>query len=257
MKNFKAIIIAGFFAALAGVGFGVSAVHAATGDCTINVADIQAIKDIQNDRTLSYNDEIQKELAARKQLVSKTINCAKADAQALRDILNKSAVPDNMTQTQSQLSDRLGDAMNFYDLELGKLNDAGIAGSESVAKDVLTWRQGTYAPLAGTVSNLILWSQNQVLFRTAQSRMNQTQRAVSFIESAAGNDDLQKAFAGATAAFQSAEQANTTAQNLITQLASPDQSGAAIKQSLQALSDTYQKLFDVSTLITTLLPQSQ
>jgi hypothetical protein len=225
-------------------------------NCGLTNADVAKIAVIQNNATLSWSQEVTQELTVRKQLITKTVVCAQADVKALQKALAAApANSDAAASIQSQLQSKLNDAANFYTIELGKLNGAGIAGSESIAREIFAWRAGTYAPLSGQVNNFIVWSGNQNLFSTAQTRMNQTQQAVSFFENASANSNLQNAFNAAYSSFQNAKDDNIAAQTALAQSLPPDQSLALIKQSLDALSDTYQKFFAVSDIIKTLLPQ--
>jgi hypothetical protein len=225
-------------------------------DCGLTDADVAKIAAIQNDPTLNWSQEVTQELAMRKQLIGKTIACAQANVTALQTALAKTpASGDAANSIQAQLQSRLNDAANFYTIELGKLNGAGISGSQSIASEILAWRVGTYAPLSGQVNNFILWAGNQNLFSTAQTRMNQTQQAVSFFENASANSDLQSAFTVAYASFQTAKDDNASAQAALAQSLPPAQSLALVKKSLDDLSDTYQKFYAVSDIIKTLLPQ--
>jgi hypothetical protein len=287
MKFFKIIAFAGMFVGFSGAAFSSAAgvAHADTkiaatttpivviatasaatssvaapvvpsSDCGPTDADVAQIAAIQNDPTLNATQEITQELAMRKQLIAKTVSCAQGDVRALQKALAGTSVSgDAANSIQTQLQSRLSDAANFYTLELSKLNGAGISGSESIARDILAWRTGTYTPLSGQVNNFILWAGNQNLFSTAQTRMNQTQQAVSFFENASTNSDLQNAFNAAYSSFQTAKGDNATAQAALAQALPPDQALMLIKQSLDALSDTYQKFFAVSDIVKTLLPQ--
>jgi hypothetical protein len=224
-------------------------------DCTPTAADLKQISIIQNDQTLSYTEEIKAELAARKQLLGTTITCALGEAQTLQTSLAAVSATGDIANLQSQLNGRLDDTVNFYNIELTKLSGVGISGSEAIAKEVLAYRSGSYEPLAGDVNNFILWSGNQDLFATAQSRMDQTSRAVSFLESASPDGDLQNAFDAAQASFNDATSENQSAENALIQSLPATQSLSLIQQSLASLSDTYQQFFTVSNLIKTLLPQ--
>jgi hypothetical protein len=224
----------------------------AAGDCIISADDLSAIQAIQSNPNLSYLDEINQELAARKQLLSKTITCAKNEAQSLKSEVNDASVAAADKNLQNQLSGKIDDAINYYNIELGKLDGSGIRGSEQIAEEVLSWRATTYAGLASNVDNFILWSQNQNLFQTASARMAQITPMISFL-SQAGNNDLASAFAAARTSFSTAENENASARNALAESLSPDQTLAVIKQSLQSLSDTYQNLFNVSDVIHKLL----
>ena len=227
----------------------------AAGDCAISTNDLSAIQAIQSDPNLSYLDEIKQELAARKRLLSKTITCAENDAKSLKSEVNGLSVAVSDKNLQSQLSGKIDDAINYYNIELGKLNDSGILGSELVAQDVLSWRANTYMQLSSNVDNFVLWSQNQDLFQTASARMAQITPMVSFL-SQANNSDLASAFAAAQASFNTAESENSSARNALLQFLSPDQTLGMIKQSLQSLSDTYNDFFNVSNVIQKLLPST-
>jgi hypothetical protein len=236
-------------------GFRVPTARAAD-DCGITAADIAQITAIQNNPSLTASEELSQELALRRQLVGGTITCAQQEVQGLNAELQSASTTDATgASIQSQLTGSLGGATDFYNIELQKLNGAGIAGTEAVAQEVLAWRSGTYVPLSENVDNFILWSQNQNLFDTASVRMDETQRAVSFLESATPDADLQSAFDAAQSSFNDAQSENIAARTAVAEQLSPDQSLALIKQSLNSLSNTYQDFFTISTLIKGILPQ--
>lgn len=221
--------------------------------CAPSTAAFNEIQAIQNDPTLSYLDEIKSELAARRSLLSQTIVCAKSETESLKANLNDAVIDPSFQVTRSQLSDKLDSSAAYYDIELAKVNTAGIGGTKAIAKEILAWRAGTYAPLAANVSNFILWSENQTLFSVADDRLAQIGNlaaSVPFSE----NSQLQSDFQAATVSLQTAESKNSEAKLALAQSVSSDQSLALIQQSLDALSSTYQHFFDISTLVATLLP---
>ncbi len=240
-----AIFISGFLR--------VPTAHAA--ECGITADDIAEITAVQNDSTLTALEEVTQELALRKRLVGETITCAEQETQTFRANLASTTVERDAQPLQSQLLSDLDGALSFYHLELAKLNGVGIAGSEAIAQEVLAQRASTFFPLSENVNNFILWAQNQNLFETAQTRMTQTQRAVSFLESASPNANLETAFDSTQSSFNDAESENAAAKSALAQGLSPDQSLPLIKQSLDLLSSTYQGFFTVSTVIGTILPQ--
>ncbi len=258
MRSFKIAIGAAFFAALSSV-FLMPHVSVARADdaCALTPADFDKITAVQNDPTLSASEEITQELAVRKQLIIQTIACAQTEVASLQSTLANATTTNGAGDIQSQLLSDLNDASNFYTIEESKLDGVGISGSKAIVREIIAWRAGTYAPLEGNVNNYLLWTQNQPLFDTAQSRMDQTQRAVAFIESASASSDLQNAFNAAYTSFQTAKEENNEAENALAQSLSPDQSLALIKKSLDSLSDTYQGFFKISDAINSLLPQAQ
>jgi hypothetical protein len=229
------------------------AAHAA--ECGITAGDVAQITAIENDPSLTSSDEAKQELLARKNLVGETIVCAQQEVQVFQKNLAAATVPSDVQSLQSQLLGDLNEAAGFYDSQMAQLNVVGIAGTKAIAQQVLSWRQSTFIPLSENVNNFILWAQNQDLFATAQTRMNQTQSAVAFLEAASPDPALQTAFNNAQASFNNAESQNAAAQAALVQNLSPDQSLALIKQSLASLSATYQNLFTVSNLINNIIPQ--
>jgi hypothetical protein len=220
----------------------------ARASCVIMPADLDAV-------TAAEAQGLLAELAARKALLAKTITCAKADVQTLEDDLTSvSSTSDDAKTLQSQLLGRLGDAMNYYDIELVKVNGAGVAGTQAVAKEVLAWRASHYDPLAGQVANFILWSKNQDLWSAAESRLQGIGNLISLLTQAAPNNDLQSDFANAQVLVQTASDENQAARDSLLRSLPPDQSLSIIQRSLQSLSGAYQKFFDISTIAQTLLP---
>lgn len=260
MKYLKTIIFSGTFALLAIVapsflGVSASVAHAATDDCSITAAQITQITAIQNDPTLSYSQELQQELTLRKKLVTETITCAQQEVKTYQATLQAIPVDSASQDLQAQFLGKLNDANNFYTIQLTQLSGSGIAGTQNIAKNVLTWRQDTFALLEEQINNVILWTQNQALFDTAQTRMDQTSRAVSFLEAASQNTALQNAFDSTSVAFNTALSQNVQAKSALVQGLPADQSLMLIKQSLDSLSKTYQGFSNVGTLIKAILPQ--
>jgi hypothetical protein len=255
-----AVFISGFFGAPVAhadtAPVPVAAAAVATADeCGVTQTDVAQIATIQNDPTLDYTDEIKEELTLRKLLVGETIDCAQQEVQVLQTSLASTSAPSSAQSLQAQLAGDLNEATGFYNNELAQLNLVGIAGTKEIAQEVLTWRAGTFLPLSENVNNFILWAQNQDLFSTAQIRMTQTQRAVSFIEGATPNPALQSALAAAQSSFNDAQTENAAAETALTEDLSPDQTLGLIKKSLSSLSDTYDGFSNVSTIVSGILPQ--
>jgi hypothetical protein len=256
MRPLKIVIFGAVFGALSLVAFTfpVGAAHADDA-CALTPADFAKIAAVQSDPSFTPNEEVMQELTVRKQLLAQTITCAQTEVSSLQATLAEATATASTANIQSQLLSDLNGASDFYAMEAVKLNGIGISGSKEIASEILTWRAGTYVPLEGKINNYLLWTQDQSLFDTAQTRMDQTQSAVSFLESASANPDLQNAFNAAYASFQTAKTQNAAAENALAQSLSPSQSLAFIKQSLDSLSSTYQQFFAVSDAIKAVLPQ--
>jgi hypothetical protein len=252
----RVLVFISVFAA-AFLGYALRPVYAATapgntgagGDCAITQGDIAAIADIQHDASLSNADKVSRELDARKALLAKAIACAEGEVSKLRGTVSGVSPSDAATANiQSQLASKLDDASNYYGLERVKLADAGIVGTEQVAKEMLVWRASVLTPLADQINYFTLWSGSQPLFAAATARMAQVSRIVSFLV-ATNDNNLAAALGKAQASFQVAQDENSAAKNAITQSLSGDQVSALMGQSLQSLADTYQDFFSISTII--------
>ncbi len=237
-------LIAGVFSPIAG-----AETSNAGSSCTILPADIDAV-------TAAQSEGITAELAARKALLTKTIRCAEADAQSLADQINALPAVPNADAIKNQLLGKLNDAENFYEIELGKVADAGISGTQAIARELLAWRASNYAPLVAQIANFTLWASNQALLKTANDRLSQMRNIVAFLEEAGTQADLENLLGSASGLVQSADEKNDAARIALVQLLPPDQSLDLIKQSLSSLADAYAKFSDMSAIIQKLLPTS-
>ncbi len=253
MTNTRAKFIALFtlIPALCGVFFMLRSAetHAASDPCAITKSDVATIDKAAEIGLLT-------ELTARKALLARLIACATADARSLQSNLNNLSVPSDAKPIQSQLSGRVTDAIAYYNLEFAKVSGAGIAGTQGIAREVLTWRSSNYEPLAMQVDNFSFWASNQTLFKVANDRLGGITNLVSFIQEAGANSDLEAGLAGAQSLMQAANNENTTARNAFMQSLPPDETLALTKQSLQTLSSAYQQFFAIATLVQKLLPTS-
>jgi hypothetical protein len=242
--------------AIAAGNFSLARAAADQANCDFRTADFTAIAAVQNDPTLTYDQELSQELVLRKQLLTKTITCAANDARSLQRTLDAVSLSTDPASVgiATTLAGRINDTLSFYTIEQAKVDGAGISATKAIAAEVLAWRTANYDPVIGQVNNFILWSQNQGLFQAAKNRVDQTGRIVTFIEAASGNSELRDNYAAAQAAFTKAWDDNQAAEHALVQLQSSDQSLALIQQSLQSLADTYQKFSDLNTVIQMLLP---
>ncbi len=221
--------------------------------CGITSNDLAAIKAVQNDPSLTYGAEMQQELALRKSLLTRTIQCAEASAQQLQTDLSGTSVDPGLENIKSQLLNDLTGATTYYSLQLQKVNVSGISGTKIIAQEVLAWRENNYVPLSENVVNFIAWSDNQRLFTTAQDRLAQINNLIAsplFSE----NTDIQKDYQEAVVSLRAANDQNGYAKNAFAESLPPGQTLTFIKNSLGLLSSTYQHFFDISNLIQSLLP---
>jgi hypothetical protein len=251
MKKYSLLIAAGFLLSFGGIAH---AQTSATTNCAISIADFDALAAIQNNPNLSATDELTQELAFRKKLLTRTLTCAKQDAKTLKGKVDTIMTTGSATTIQSVFDTKIGDALKFYDLQSGLVNDAGIRGTQLIAQNISAWRMANYAPLEGQMKNFILWSSSQNLFNTAEDRLTKTQRVVSLIETATPNPDLQAQLDMVRSSLADTKSKNQDAFNALQQFLPADQSFALIADSLQSLANTYQKFADLNAMIQKVLP---
>lgn len=254
MKKIFPIITGAYLVLSAAVA---NAQTAKANGCPLTAADFEAIAAIQNNPKLSAQEELTQELALRKQLIARTLSCATKDAMALKNTLAGITPAGNSADVASLLAGKIDAAINFYNLESAKLNDAGIRGTQIIAEETRGWRAANYSAIEGQIKNFALFSKNQSLFETADSRLTKTGRVVSLIENTSQQNDISTQFNAAREALLTAESENTAVHNALRALLSPDQINIMIRQSLQSLADAYQKFSDLNGLIEKFLPAGQ
>ncbi|GEM_PF-1546112 len=214
--------------------------------CGVSEEKFNALRSVQSDPSLSYLDELTSELRIRKELLSETVGCAIQEALSLQSTLKTTSVNDQeIKSAQTQLEDRLADALNYYGLQKAKIPDLGIQGSKDFAASLQAWREGTYAPIAKEASNVIIWAGNQGLIATAENRMNQMGHTMELLN-LVGNTDLTTLWNDAQESFKTTLDINQKARDALRVIGDAKQTLDLIKSSLDALALTYQKLFELN-----------
>ncbi len=217
--------------------------------CTLSQDKFDELAAIQNDSSLDYLTEMKKELAVRKELLGETMDCAIEEVTSVKTDLSGVTVSDPAIQhLESQLMSQLDNAENYLTLQKSKINDLGLQGSKDFAKVIGEWRDGNYKPAAQNANNLIIWANNQALFQSAQTRINQVSATMALLK-IVDNDEIQNLWNEAQVNFGSALKENETAETDLGTFAPPDESSNHIKSSLDFLSSTYKNLLDISGMI--------
>ncbi|TSC60594.1 MAG: hypothetical protein LiPW15_472 [Parcubacteria group bacterium LiPW_15] len=195
----------------------------------------------------SYSQEgIQKELSARASLLSVAIGCARED---VIDLKNQILTDDNTSDSANQIKERvvesLDEAIRFYDMKKDSIKDQGIQGTKDLAREIKVWRDSNYDQLSGRVKNFMLWSSNQSLFEKASDRLSQSQLVVTSLK-VLENEDSEKVYYDAKLKLETAQKLNGEAGAAIARGASSEETFGMIKNSLEALSNTYKNFFEIS-----------
>ena len=195
----------------------------------------------------SYSQEdIQKELAARVSLLKSAISCAREDIIDLKNqILAEENSPDSAGAIKERVVESLDEAIRFYDMKKDSLRDQGIQGTKDSAREIKAWRDNNYDQLSGRVKNFILWSSNQPFFEKASDRLSQSQFVVTSLK-VLENEDSEKIYYDAKVKLENAQELNNKAGDAIARGASSEETFSMIKDSLEALSATYNNFFEIS-----------
>lgn len=195
----------------------------------------------------SYSQEdIQRELSARVSLLSSVIGCAREDIIDLKDqILAEESSLDSIGAIKERVVESLDEAIRFYDMKKDSLKDQGIQGTKDSAREIKAWRDNNYDQLSGRVKNFILWSSNQPLFEKASDRLSQSQFVVTSLK-VLENEDSEKIYYDAKTKLETAEVLNNKAGDAIANGTASEETFGIIKDSLEALSNTYKNFFEIS-----------
>ncbi|HUZ92438.1 MAG TPA: hypothetical protein VNG29_00370 [Candidatus Paceibacterota bacterium] len=220
------------------------------GGCTLNQDEFVKLAAVENDPTLGYLAELTQELQIRKELLSETMDCAIAQATALQTSLAAISTPDaGVKAARAQAKNLLGNAITYYGLQKSNIPNLGIQGSKNFAASLEAWRAGNYAPVAKEASDILIWTGNQNLIVTAQTRMNQMGHTMGILD-LAGESNLTALWSDAQANFKATLNFNDAARAALGNGGGPDEALGDIKLSLDALSVAYQKLSDMNNVIT-------
>lgn len=237
MIGMKKLLIAVPFLALVTL---VRPANASAGSCDLTDKYKTFADSVQN----GQGSDIQRELSARRELLSATIDCAKADLYDLKDQV--SADENDKTATvRERVLDSIDEGIRFLDIRRVTLGDQGIQGTKDIARDIKGWRDNNLQILSDRVKNFLFWSGNQPLFEKASDRLSQSQLVVTSLK-ILENEDAQKVYFDAKTKLDNALSLNNKAGDAIARGISSDETLGLIKDSLGALSDTYKNFFDIS-----------
>lgn len=207
-------------------------------------------------KTTNYSDEgIKKELAARKDLLRSSIECAKLDVDALREPLTKS--PDNVSDNlRENLLSSLDEAAKYYDQKQSMLDELGIQGVKDVAKDIRAWRENNFSVLAKRIKNYLVWQENQEIFAKTEDRLKQINNLISslkMIEDSALQDISHKAMGN----LLNAKDENTKTKTNLERNLNSDEVLSSMKKSLEYLSNVYGNFLEISDRISEIIPRNK
>ncbi|MEK7193220.1 MAG: hypothetical protein AAB652_00310 [Patescibacteria group bacterium] len=192
------------------------------------------------------------ELQARKNILTTILSCSLKEVRGLSLNINDLSLP---SESLKPVKNRLGNAFNetiaYYEAQKLKIDTLGIQGSKDLAKNILEWRIGNYAPLSEKTVSFILWAKNQYLIKAANQRsaqITQTIKALKLTEDA----DIKKLLADANVNLLAAEETNLLTEKAF--INDEEHYADSLKESLEKLALTYQNFFDLSEAVNKILP---
>lgn len=189
----------------------------------------------------------------RRALLSRTMLCARAEAETLRTRVAGAAVPE-LLSAKVQLLRRLDEALAYYESQEALVANLGAEGVRIFSRDLLSWRNGNWTPLAKTAANFFLWMDNQRLVRAAQNRLDQMSRTAAFLK-LIENKNAQSDWDAARRSFAEAEKIHEEARRGLEQFDAPGNTLDLIKKALGSLKETYSHLADLSKDIQVLISE--
>jgi hypothetical protein len=221
-------------------------------ECTFQEK-IGSLKSAQGSRDY-YVEGVKNELQIRKDTLRDVIDCAIKETKDLRSQLNIQKTDEELTSTQRQLLQQLDSALRFYQDKRTAIDEMGVRGTQDLARSIKESRLSTFTPSEDNSRNLILWEKNQPLFKTAQSRFDQINRAVTSL-GLDQYDDVKDSFRKSKDSLEGAKKANMQAKDALKSFTAPDDISALIKSSLDKLSETYQAFSDLSSAVKKIMSQ--
>ncbi len=199
------------------------------------------------DNTLANDssDNLKTELAFRKIILNKILDCAIQDAIGLQLNIKSLQVNDSDIQTiQNRLVSKFNDAIDYYRFQKTLVGDLGVEGSKKFSTGLKEWRSSNYEPLFELGTNFIIFSKNQELMRIAGNRFDQVKRTLQTLQ-LTDNETIRTLLQNAENNFRKADEGNNRAQEIFRLLSWPNDSSNLITSSLEYLKETYQNFFDI------------
>ncbi|MDD2654843.1 MAG: hypothetical protein PHI86_07055 [Candidatus Omnitrophica bacterium] len=203
-----------------------------------------------------YSEEgLNKELLARKDLLSDSIDCAKLDVDSLKESLSKS--PENVSgNLRNDLLTSLEEASSYYDQKKLMLDNLGIQGLKDIARSIHTWREDKFSVLAKRIKNFLVWEENQDIFTKTEERLKQITNLISSLKMIE-DSNLQNILNKASGNLLNAKDENNKAKSSLERNLNSDEVLSPMKKSLEYLSNTYGNFLEISDYISRIIPRNK
>lgn len=225
--------------------------HNAAG-CDLSV-EAKALAEAKAAPVSDFLEGVRLELRARKALLVAAIDCIMAETDELkREAENLPEIRD-IARIKQEIVLNIRDAREYLERQKGQIPNLGIQGTKDVAREIKSWRNGSYARLKNEVSNLKVWSGNQTLFETAKKRLEEITRTVRLLK-LLENDEVWSIYEKSEISLKKADNIHRRALQNIKECRSQEEIAGSLKASLETLFQTYQNFLDLSQAAKKILP---
>lgn len=213
--------------------------------CALSQNDFSKISAAQNNSSLDYSSEIKTELAIRKEILNRIVDCLAQEAQGIKsDIAKADAETNDEKQLQLKFSDWIADVISFYSIQKNQIDGLGLQGSKDLAKNMATWREGNFKPMANLANHFLLWSKNQEIMRIARNRVDKMGKSIDILH-VGGYEDVRNKWQDVSDSLRDALAFNDRAKEILRMSGTAEDSFAAIRSSLESLGKTYTDMLDL------------
>ncbi len=210
---------------------------------------LTALQDLLANPKNDALEAIRAELALRKSILGNILDCSIGEIQGIKATLHvlSSGNPD-ITDLINRFSNKLDEAAAYYTSQKSAVGDLGIWGSKDMARTIAERRDSYLNPLTQGVAQFAIWAKNQDLFRVAENRLGQIQTTVKILK-LIDNQEMSGRVEKAKDSFANAKAFNEEARQTLLRMDISDNSLTLIKNSLEALAETYANFFEVSKAV--------
>jgi hypothetical protein len=209
------------------------------------------LRGVQADTDRDYISAIRAELDIRKSILKGVIDCALEDVKDRKDKLQGIAPAFDNSTVKTNISQALDESAEYYNQQKEAVDSLGIKGTKDVARDIASFREGTFNPAAEREDDLLLWTANQPLFSKTASRFSEI-RPIVLSLSLINRKEINEKFNEAEEVFKEAQENNEAAKMAL--LSQDMKASDLIKASLQPLSSIYKKFLEISDSLNKIVP---
>ncbi len=207
---------------------------------------LKELSDAQAALQLNDSQEnIIKELSARKKIISQAIDCSINETLSLQSGIKLAETNSTeLREIKNRIISRLDEIIGYYQTRNSAVSDLGIGGSKVFSANLKSWRDSNYIPMSELGKNFLVFVKNQDVLQTTQNRLNQINLTLKTL-GLADNQKISDILNQAGKNIRMANENNDQAKDIFKRLIWPNNVSDMMISSLQRLKDAYQNFFDI------------